>query len=459
MSRRWSICHIDLTDALPALSVENGAAGCYAVFWAHDVPLGHCFIAAGELPLTPAMLRERALHTVTSAIAWYLSGGETPPDGPDALREAALLHEEAAPPHEAAPHRAAGPLLEAGLPTRPLDALKKHLNDRPRTAEKITTTVVVCTRDRPDQLARCLRSLRHLTPSPSEIIVVDNAPQNEATRELVAQMPDVEYVLEPRPGLDVARNTGILHSSGDIVAFADDDVVVHPRWLARLCQGFRSAKVMAVMGLVLPAELETKAQLIFERHWGFNRGYRPRLYDDEYFARAKPAGVPAWEIGAGASMAFRRAAFDAVGGFDERLDVGAAGCSGDSELWYRLLAEGWHCRYEPSAVAYHTHRRRMDDLQRQLFNYMRGHTAALLVQYERYGHTGNLRRLLLSLPTYYARLLAKGVTDDMRGRRSTLWSEIAGCLSGIAFYLRHRRTPHRAARDVAARDSVGRLVP
>ena len=86
-----------------------------------------------------------------------------------------------------------------------------------------------------------------------------------------------------------------------------------------------------------------------------------------------------------------------VGGFDERLDVGAAGCSGDSEMWYRIMASGGTCRYEPTAVVFHRHRRDLESFKQQIFSYMRGHVAALLIQFEKTGHWGNLRRLFLAL--------------------------------------------------------------
>lgn len=413
MNRPWEIRHIELTEDLPALAPEERAAGNYAVFWAHDVPLGHRFIPAKRLPLTSAALRELALQEITPALTDHLSID--------------------------APHS------HGALPEQPLAALREHLEARATPMDATEASVVVCTRDRPTNLDRCLQSLLRLTPPPLEIIVVDNAPKTEDTRQLVAEMPEVRYVREPRPGLDIARNAGVRHSTGTVIAFTDDDVQVHPRWLERLCRGFSDSKVMAVTGLVFPDSLETEAQLLFERHWGFNRGYCARLFGTRFFSEAKSQGVPVWEIGAGASMAFRRKAFEEVGGFDERLDVGAAGCSGDSEFWYRLLTEGWHCRYEPSAVAFHSHRRRLDKLQHQLFNYMRGHTAALLIQHEKHEHWGNLRRLLLSLPKYYTRLLIKGMGNGFQGRYRTLWSEIRGVLSGFAYYLRHRHTPSHSS--------------
>ena len=153
-------------------------------------------------------------------------------------------------------------------------------------------------------------------------------------------------------------------------------------------------------------------------------------------------GVPAWEIGAGASMAVRRSALIDVGGFDERLDAGAAGCSGDSEMWYRILAAGRVCRYEPAAVSYHWHRQEMPELERQIFHYMRGHATALLIQFEHHHHWGNLRRLLCSLPAYYAGKSVRHVLGSDRRRTQTLAHEIRGWLAGIRYYLAQpRQTP------------------
>jgi GT2 family glycosyltransferase len=102
-------------------------------------------------------------------------------------------------------------------------------------------------------------------------------------------------------------------------------------------------------------------------------------------------------------MAIRRESIDRVGFFDERLGAGAAGCSEDSEYWYRLLAEGWSCAYEPAAVVFHYHRDDWMSLRRQARSYLKGHTAALLVQYSRFAHWGNLVRLFLILPLYHAK--------------------------------------------------------
>jgi GT2 family glycosyltransferase len=325
---------------------------------------------------------------------------------------------------------------EAGI--RRIEARGNHQG----TVSDLTAGVVICTRNRPAALARCLDSLSGQTRKPQQIIVLDSAPEDNRTRD-VARLAGVRYFREDRPGLDVARNTGARLAETDIVAYADDDVVLHPRWLERLARAFDAPDIMAVTGLLLPGELDTPAQQIFEKHWGFGRGYQRIDFGPEYFARERAYGCPAWVIGAGASMAFRRSTFGEVGWFDERLDVGAAGCSGDSELWYRILAAGGRCRYEPSAVAFHSHRREYDALRKQIFDYMRGHVTALFVQFERHHHWGNLRRLFLSLPYYYSTRALHRLWHGNSPSNCLLSEEVKGALAGIGYYFESRRSRAR----------------
>src|SRR5690348_12347934 len=86
-------------------------------------------------------------------------------------------------------------------------------------------SVVICTRDRPRYLERCLNALGALDYPCFEIVVVDNAPSDGRTRDL-AQRRQARYVVEPTPGLSRARNRGALESTGEIVAYLDDDAIV-----------------------------------------------------------------------------------------------------------------------------------------------------------------------------------------------------------------------------------------
>lgn len=413
------IINLDLADGLPIQPLTSKDSAAYVVFWFRGIPLGHRHIRRNGMPLPSSHLWNLACQTITPTVGAYvlergfeplLPGYQTSlwdTDSPDL------------------------PLLPALA--KPLHTLEQKCQAR---LDK-NVSVIICTHDRPESLERCLRSLLDCSLHAEEIVVVDNCPSSDATRRLIEQYPQVRYVLEPMAGLDFARNTGIRHSRGQIVAFVDDDVTVHRDWVARLADCFSDSKVMAVTGLVLAAELETEAQWLFEQYWGFNRGYRVLTYDSRYFRKLKPWGVPVWDIGAGANMAFRREVFDWVGYFDPRLDVGAAGCSGDSELWYRLLASGLTCRYEPKAVAFHSHRRDMTGLKKLLYYYMRGHTTALLIQFAKHKHWGNLLRLFILHPLYYLKLISRGILGGFHGRHRFIPIEWAGCVSGLFFFLRN----------------------
>jgi glycosyltransferase involved in cell wall biosynthesis len=418
------ILHVDLGVGPGQQALVGDGRAVYLVFWYRGVPLGHRQLRAETFPLPPIQLWNMAAETITPAVgAYVLTSGFEPP-----LPEFPRDSSRNVPPDFRALLALAEPLSVLDIPTP---------GARPDAPD---VSVVVCTRDRPDSLQQCLQSLSRCCPLPTEVVVVDNCPTSDATRHLAKRHPHVHYVLEPQPGLDVARNTGIRHTQGSIVAFVDDDVTVHPDWVARLRESFSDPDVMAVTGLVLPAELETEAQVLFEQHWGFNRGYHVLTFDSEYFRKLKPWGVPTWHFGAGANMAFRREAFALVGDFDVRLDVGAAGCSGDSEFWYRLLAEGYRCRYDPRVTAFHYHRRDMTGLRRQMHGYMRGHTAALLIQFAKHKHWGNLVRLFLLLPAYYAKLIAQGLRHGFQPRHRLIPTEWGGCLSGLFYFLRNMRS-------------------
>lgn len=416
--------HVDLADELPTPDPRDEAPERWYLWW-RSRPLGVLAIEPWQLPMQPARLARLVAAAVTPAVGDLLH--------PGGLFAATLPYDREPPP--------ARPLaLQALLKPRLVERLEEAV--AAPVASPVgarTAAVVVCTRERPEQLQRCLQSIRALGHPPQELVVVDNGSGDDATRR-VAQAQGVTYVWEPAPGLSRARDAGIRATTSDIVVFTDDDVVVHPEWLPRLLSGFTSPEVMSVTGLVLPASLDTVAERAFEDLLGgFGQGFRPREFGHEWFLRHRRRTPHVWQLGAGANVAFRRGAFDRVGGFDPRLGAGAAGCSEDSEMWYRLLAGGWRCRYEPSAVVFHSHRQTLTGLRQQSQAYMRGHIAALAVQWNHTRQVGEPRRALVSLPTYYARRLASGIF--WQERSPTLTAELRGYAAGLLRSLPLLRSP------------------
>ena len=240
-------------------------------------------------------------------------------------------------------------------------------------------SVVVCTRNRPDDLRRCLESLCSLQPAPLEILVVDNAPDSDSSRRVVAGLPTpVRYVVEPRPGLSWARNRGIVESAGEVIAFTDDDVTVDTLWVGRVQQAFAGNPAAgAVTGLVCPSELDTLAQAQFEVHGGFGRGFAPRWFHP---ARARRRlhwkACETGRFGTGANMAFRRTVFERLGLFAPELGAGTRTEGGeDLEMLYRVIKHGIPVAYEPRALAWHRHRRETGALVRQMHGWGVGYLA------------------------------------------------------------------------------------
>jgi GT2 family glycosyltransferase len=434
----WKIVHVAVRERLPDLRVEPELGGLFVVFWCDSVPVGQLWIPASLLPITSSQL----LATVPPLIALAVT---------DRLLSTGLRAPLHADSREQSPEQL--PVLASVLEfNRPLESCSRlAVPSQSREAESVepSVSVVICTRNRPEALEKCLWSIRSLSPPPNEIIVVDNDPLSGLSQATTAAFPEVRYVREPRPGLSAARNTGIRNCVGEIIAFTDDDVMVHSGWIRAIRDVFHDPDVIATTGLVLPAELATHAQYAFQvGDIGWALGYRALDFDQNFFISRKRVGAPVWQIGAGANMSFRRGAFERVGFFDERLGAGTSGCSEDSELWYRLLAEGYRCRYEPAAVVFHIHRSDWKGLSDQTYNYMRGHVAALLFQFDRYRHWGNIRRAFLGLPFHFMRLAIQNLQKTIEslifdsGKESLsllLGQQIWGIVAGYGYYLRYRR--------------------
>ena len=219
-------------------------------------------------------------------------------------------------------------------------------------------TVAVCTRDRPEDLRRCLDALMLLPDDGQEYLVIDNCPATEASSELIKNYPKIRYVREDVAGESSARNRALREAKHEFVAFTDDDAVPDPNWLRSLLRNFRDPRVTCVTGLLMPLELETEAQEWFERYSAYGQGFERRVFDG---AHCNPLMVA--PVGVSGSMALRKSAIDCIGPFDEALGVGTPSkCGSDSELFARTLRAGYRIVYEPRAVSWHRHRRSWEEL-------------------------------------------------------------------------------------------------
>lgn len=260
-----------------------------------------------------------------------------------------------------APARASG---SAPAPTSHLPPAHRAPPDLTRHDGLIS--VVLCTKDRPESLARCLCSLIALDDPCYEIVVVDN--HERATVDLGPHASRARLVHEPRPGLDVARNSGVAEARGEILAFVDDDCEVDPGWLDGLRVAFGHPEVDAVTGRVRPASLREAPQRWFEAQFSFDRGTLRRRFTQW----DRRPWYPLWTggVGTGCNMSFRRGALRDMGGFDEILDMGTRiGGGGDLDAFARLIDLGGVIEYTPAALVWHHHRATELGARRQFWGY------------------------------------------------------------------------------------------
>jgi GT2 family glycosyltransferase len=205
-----------------------------------------------------------------------------------------------------------------------------HQNlDSPRVTPQETAppaAIVIPTRDRPSYLEVTLASI---APQAQEqgvpVLVVDDAGASQRVRD-IAERHGACYRPHPRPlGLNAARNTGIEHSTGELVVFVDDDVEAQRGWLRSLLHAAaRRPDVMLFAGPIV-ARLEGRPPRSCGRE-------RPPITSLDLGAEDVESDVFAW----GANMTIRRRAFDLVGRFDPDMSGG-----GDEQEWQeRLLAAG-----------------------------------------------------------------------------------------------------------------------
>jgi glycosyltransferase involved in cell wall biosynthesis len=305
-------------------------------------------------------------------------------------------------------------------------------------------SVVVPTRERTEQLRSCLASIFALRYPRYEVIVVDNAPRTAATEELVkgfaAGAVPVTYLREPRRGASAARNRGLRSASGELVAFADDDVVVDPHWLAAISEAFDvTDDVGCVTGPVLPLHFETPAQAWTEQFAEFRTGFAQELFDLREHRSQRPLypynpGV----FGSGGSMAFRKETLREVGGFDTALGPATPARSGEElAAFIGVILRGHRLVFEPAALVRHAETLDYDGLRRRAYAYGVGLSAYLtktLVD-----HPGLVLDVATKLP--YAAYLMFSPRSPKHARRSRSFPrelnavELCGILSGPFAYL------------------------
>lgn len=332
-----------------------------------------------------------------------------------------------------------------------IDVLGEELDHTPAALAPVryAVTVVIATRNRPENVARCVRSLLRSTHPQLTVLVVDNDPEDDLTEAVVRDLHDarVEYVREARRGTSAGRNRGLVEAmarGARFVAFTDDDVEVDPGWVGRMASALAQPDVACVCGPVMAARLDSPAQQAADAALGWQKGFARRR-----FSLAEPPADSAvfpfspGLFGVGANMAVNVAVATELGGFDPALGPGTPARAGeDCEFMVRLVLAGHTLAYEPSAYVWHHHRSSGAALAGQLDGYalgLGGYLTKILL--DPVGRAAALRRI----PAAIAQLRS---ISDRETAGSTGSHQLRALVSGPLAYLAARRAVRRAGGTV-----------
>lgn len=217
-------------------------------------------------------------------------------------------------------------------------------------------SVIICSRNRSEDLGRTLRELLAALESAAEdweVVVVDNASTDDTSEVARRALGNGGIVVvEERLGLSHARNRGVREASGDVLVFIDDDITVGDTWVETYERVFRDPDVAAAGGPVVNVFPE-----------GSDEGFVRAVMNDGgsgtgHFApgcgrtEVHPGQSPGYPRGG--NMAMRAAALDSVGEFNVELGWGKRQIPAEeTELFARMCASGQRIWFEPGAHVLH----------------------------------------------------------------------------------------------------------
>ena len=290
----------------------------------------------------------------------------------------------------------------------------------------IGLSLIIATRDRCQQLSRCLQSMREITSERTwELIIADNGSVDETAaviRKFIDSTPiPTLCVFEPKSGKSNALNSAIKIARGPILAFTDDDCYPAPDFVTRVCSAFENSSIGFITGRVILHDPT-------DHPMALNEFPIPQTFPPNSFLTC---GAPI----IGANMAFRRKVLLDIGGFDPLFGPGSSfGAAEDLDVASRASAMGYKGKYHPDAVVRHHHGRSKSDGRRLMKSYgigMGAYHAKLLLKRREFGW---FARSVYQIPRRYK-----------MSRRMLLWEPVGGAKYACSWLAtRLRRWPARS---------------
>jgi GT2 family glycosyltransferase len=296
-------------------------------------------------------------------------------------------------------------------------------------------SVIVCAYNAERTMDRCLASLEKLNYPNYEVIVVNDG-STDATREICERHDFIQLINQENQGLSAARNVGLRASTGEIIAYTDSDCMADPDWLTYLAARFQSSPFGAIGGPNLPPPDDSLVPSCV----AVSPGAPTHVLLDDEVAEHIP----------GCNMAFRRAALEAISGFDPVFRT----AGDDVDVCWRLQNKGYKIGFDPAAVVWHFRRNTVRDYLKQQRGY--GKAEALLYfkhpyrfnilgQSRWFGRIyGDISSFLLSLkPRIYSGVFGRGLFQTLYQPPASLgsyipltleWNLVSVALIACAFF-------------------------
>src|SRR5579864_1178621 len=290
-------------------------------------------------------------------------------------------------------------------------------------AESPFVSVIVCSYNGGRTLPRCLESLGKINYPNYEVILVDDG-STDNTTEIAAQFPKVRYIHQTNHGLSHARNTGATAAKGDVFVYTDSDCMADPDWLYYLIGTLTSGDYAGVGGPNVSPPARNAIQAVVAAAPG---GPSHVLLTDTVAEH-----IP------GCNMAFRRWAFENIGGFDPEYRK----AGDDVDFCWRLQQAGGVIAFSPTAIVWHHRRFTLREFLKQQEGYREAESLLRFKHLIFFGPTGTAKwrgqiygaprfSWFINRPVIYHGIFGEGFFQSMY---ATPQSEIAAYLSSIEWF-------------------------
>ena len=209
---------------------------------------------------------------------------------------------------------------------------KNNFNQNEHFLQRIRISVIIATRNRKDELKKCLEALDKQTRKPDQIFVIS---ESDTKEEFVLDTisKQLQYFhFDNRIGPSALRNIGIQNCSGDIVVFLDDDSVPQPEFIENISLPFLDPKIDIIRGKVKATN-------------SISKNYAEHYDLGEILFEISPRLLLL------CCMATRKHILDELGGFDETIPYGHE----EADLGYKANIHGYRTFYTPKAIVYHNY--------------------------------------------------------------------------------------------------------